>query len=153
MQRPARPLIATLLLSTLALASVLSQSAVAQTTFRCDVGGQTVYRDTPCPPGAAAKAVTPSQDSPEQRAASQAANAQMRKDNADLNKRLTERQKLEAAERAAARKAAKPAKATAQKGKGKAAGKAKTGKSKPAKKAAKPKKKATASINAVVTTS
>ena len=87
-----------------ALLAVLSMSSAhAQTAFRCDNNGQTVYSDTPCPTG---KAIVGTQDSAEQKAAAKDANAQVRKDNADLNKRLSEREKLEAQERAAARKAA-----------------------------------------------
>ena len=55
----------------------------AQTAYRCDNNGQTVYSDKPCPAG---KTVVGTQDSAEQKAASKDANAQMRKDNADLNK-------------------------------------------------------------------
>ena len=131
--------------------SIHTSTATAQTTFRCDVGGQTVYRDTPCPPAAAAKAVGPSQDSAEQRANSAAANAQMRSDNAELNKRLTEREKLEAAERTAARKAVKNAKADkAKAAKAKGNAKAKTAKAKTAKKPAKTKSKKKAANATVV---
>ena len=95
------------LLLTVALATVLLTPATfAQTAFRCDVNGTTVYSDKPCPPGSTAKAVTATQDTPEQKAASTSANAQMRSDNTELNKRLTEREKLDAKERADARKAA-----------------------------------------------
>ena len=93
----------------------------AQTAYRCDSNGQTVYSDKPCLAG---KAVVGTQETPEQKAAAQAANAQMRNDTADLNKRLADREKLAAQERAAARKAAgKPIGASA---KGKAASKAKS---------------------------
>ena len=102
----------TLLLAVaVALAAVLlSPIASAQTAFRCDVSGTTVYSDKPCPPGSTAKAVTATQDTAEQKAASTSANAQMRNDNAELNKRLTEREKLDAKERADARKASKGSK-------------------------------------------
>ncbi len=94
----------------LGLASALTASAYAQTAFRCDNNGQTVYSDTPCPAG---KTVVTTQDSAAQKAASKDANAQMREDAKELNKRLSDRQKLEAQERAAARKAAaKPLAAT-----------------------------------------
>ena len=84
--------------------AALSMSTThAQTAFRCDNNGQAVYSDKPCPAG---KAVVATQDSAEQKAAAKDANAQMRKDNADLNKRLSDREKLEAQERAAARNAA-----------------------------------------------
>lgn len=87
-------------------ALLLTPLAFAQTAYRCDVNGSTIYSDKPCPPGNSAKAVTSTQETPEQKAASKLANEQMRKDNAELNKRLTEREKLEAKERADARKAA-----------------------------------------------
>ncbi|WP_156861411.1 DUF4124 domain-containing protein [Casimicrobium huifangae] len=96
--------------------------ATAQTAFRCDQNGQTVYSDKPCPAGAAGKAVTPTHDSAAQKSASQDANQQMRKDNTELNKRLSEREAREAKERADARKAA--AKATPAKDAGGKAGKA-----------------------------
>jgi hypothetical protein len=124
----------------------------AQNAFRCDVNGQTVYSDKPCAPGNTGKAVAPTQDTPEQKAASKAANDQMRKDGADLNKRLSEREKLEAAERAAARKAAANARTEAKvaaKGRSGAA-KAKTVKQK---KAAKSKKKSRPANNSVSSTS
>lgn len=86
------------------LLAALSMSATqAQTAFRCDNNGQTTYSEKPCPAG---KAVVGTQDSAEQKAAAKDANAQMRKDNADISKRLSDREKLEAQERAAARKAA-----------------------------------------------
>lgn len=75
----------------------------AQTAFRCDNNGQTVYSDSPCPAG---KSVVSTQDSAAQKAAAKDANAQLRADNEALNKRLGDRQKLEAQERAAALKAA-----------------------------------------------
>lgn len=105
---------------TVLLAAGLTGIASAQTAFRCDNNGKTVYSDAPCPAG---KAVVGTQETPEQKAATKEANAQMRKDNADLNKRLSDREKLEAQERAAARKAAgKPVAATAKaNGKGKLA--------------------------------
>ena len=78
----------------------------AQSAFRCEQNGQTVYSDKPCPSSATSKAVAPTQDSAQQKAASQAATAQMRSDNADLDKLLAERQRREAKERAEARKAA-----------------------------------------------
>ena len=105
----------------------LIAAAGAQTAFRCDNNGQTVYSDTPCPAG---KSVVGTQDSAAQKAAAKDANAQMRKDDADLNKRLSDREKLAAQERAALRKATgKPVPVTA-----KANGKAKAAKAKAAKK-------------------
>ena len=94
---------------------LLTPISFAQTAFRCDLNGATVYSDKPCPPGNAMKVVTGTQETPEQKAASLAANQQMRKDNAELNKRLTEREKLDAKERADARKAAAKLRAEAAK--------------------------------------
>lgn len=88
----------------------------AQTAFRCDNNGQTVYSDSPCPAG---KAVVTTQDSAAQKAAAKDANAQIRADNAEINKRLADREKLEAQERAAARKAAGKPVAVAAKAEGK----------------------------------
>lgn len=98
--------------------------AVAQTAFRCDQGGQTVYSDKPCPAGETGKAVAPTHDSAAQKAASKQAGDQMRQDSADLNKRLSAREKMEAQERAAARKAA--GKAAAEKPKSAKSGKSST---------------------------
>ena len=97
----------------LATGLIAATATNAQSAYRCDNNGQTVYSDKPCPAG---KSVVGTQDSAEQKAASKDANAQMRQDNADLNKRLSERQKLEALERAALRK-----QATAQKSRKKVA--------------------------------
>ena len=124
------------------LTAGLIASASAQTAFKCDNNGQTIYSDTPCPAG---KSVVGTQDSASQKAAAKDANAQMRQDNADLNKRLSDREKLAAQERAAARKAAtKPVPVAT-----KANGKAKAAKAKAAKKlkAAKPARAAKKSKN------
>ncbi len=129
------------------LSAGLMGAASAQTAYRCDNNGQTVYSDKPCPAG---KAVVGTQETPEQKAATKDANAQMRKDNAELNKRLSDREKLEAQERAAARKAAgKPTLAIA-KGKPKGAGKIKTVKATKKTKSAKtPRKKSAANSDTV----
>lgn len=109
----------------LTAASVAAVSA--QTAFRCDNNGQTLYSEAPCPAG---KSVVGTQDSAAQKAAANDANAQMRKDSADLNKRLSDREKLAAQERAAVRKAAgKPVAVAA-----KATGQGKVAKAKAAKK-------------------
>lgn len=114
-----------------------SVNGLAQNAFRCDQDGKTVYSDKPCPAG---KVVAPAQDSAEQKAASKQANDQMRKDANDLNRRLSEREKLEAQERAAARKAAAAEKAKEAKEKRAAAARLKANKAKTAKKAAAAKK-------------
>ena len=114
---------------------LLTPIAPAQTAYRCDIKGTTVYSDKPCPAGNTAKVVTSTQETPEQKAASKAANEQMRKDGADLNKRLAEREKLEAKERADARKAAAKARSEAAKEKAAKASKgSKVSKNKAAKK-------------------
>jgi hypothetical protein len=138
-----------ILLTTLFTIAFFAHPAGAQTAFRCDLNGQTVYSDKPCPPGNAAKAVAPTQETAEQKAASDAANARMRQDNAELNKRLTEREKLEAKERADARKAAPKERADAKEkqAKAKRAKKAKAAKAK----APKTVKKAKKSGNSAVT--
>ncbi len=126
----------------------LMGAASAQTAYRCDNNGQTVYSDKPCPAG---KAVVGTQETPEQKAATKAANDQMRKDNADLNKRLSDREKLEAQERAAARKAAGKPTSVSAKGKGRASGKVKTVKAaKKAKPAKSPRKKNAAKSDTVM---
>jgi hypothetical protein len=112
----------------------LATHASAQSAYRCDEGGKVTYSDKPCAQG---RAVAPIKDTPEQRAASKEASDQMRKDQADLNKRLSDREKLEAQERAAALKAAKKAKADdAKRAKG---SNGKSTKAKSPKKAAAPK--------------
>lgn len=117
--------------------------ALAQSAYRCEDGGKVTYSDKPCPLG---RAVAPTQDTPEQRAAAVAASEQLRKDQADLNKRLSEREKLEAQERAAARKAAASGKDN--KSKKSNAKKAQSAKQKAAaKKAAKPRGKGKAADN------
>lgn len=75
--------------------SSLSSHVTAQTAVRCDNDGQTVYSDKPCPPGNAARAIAPTQDTAEQKAAGQAASEQIRKDNAAIDKRLDDRLKRE----------------------------------------------------------
>ena len=118
---------------------VFAFDAGAQSAFRCDEAGKVVYSDKPCPQG---RAVAPAQDTPEQRAASKAATEQLRKDQADLNRRLSEREKLEAREREAAQKAA--AKRTAEAAKQDKKRSAKGAKAKAAKTAKKSKSRAKA---------
>jgi Domain of unknown function (DUF4124) len=85
-----------LLIAALTIAAVACP-VTAQTAIRCDINGQTVYGDTPCPPGSSAKAVAPTQLTAEQKAAGQAANEQIRKDTAAVDKRLDDRYKRETA--------------------------------------------------------
>ena len=111
--------------------ALCASNVFAQNAFRCEQDGKTVYSDKPCP---AAKVVASTQDTPEQKAAAKQANDQMRKDANDLNKRLSDREKLEAQERAAARKANAAAKAKEAKEKKAASAKSKAGKAKVSKK-------------------
>ena len=142
----------TFLLTAALTVALFAAPTAAQTAFRCDSNGQTIYSDQPCPPGNTGKAVVPTKETPEQKAASDAANAQMRKDNADLNKRLSEREKLEAKERADARRAAAKARADVPKDKASKSGsKAKGAKLKAPRTAAR--KKAKSTRNAIPSTS
>lgn len=63
----------------------------AQTAIRCEVDGKVVYGDTACAPGSAAKAIAPTRETAEQRAAGKAANDQIRRDTAAVDKRMDER--------------------------------------------------------------
>jgi hypothetical protein len=63
----------------------------AQTAFRCDEGGKTVYSEKPCVTGAASQAIVSTQDSDSQRLQTEKANAQMRADNAALNRDIQAR--------------------------------------------------------------
>ncbi len=110
--------------------SSLSPPVTAQTAVRCDNDGQTVYSDKPCPPGNAAKAVVPTQDTAEQKAAGQAASAQIRKDNEAVDKRLDDRLKRETAGTSTVAVKAKPDKATAAKPKRSKSAKTKVSKAK-----------------------
>lgn len=87
----------TFLLTAALTVALLAAPATAQTAFRCDGNGKTVYSDTPCPPGNTAKAIAPTQETPAQKAAAQAASTQARQDNAYIDKRLDERYKRETA--------------------------------------------------------
>jgi hypothetical protein len=68
----------------------------AQTAFRCDEGGKTIYSEKPCVSGAPGQAVVATQDSEAQRLQTEKANAQMRADNAALNRDIQARNKSEA---------------------------------------------------------
>jgi FtsZ-interacting cell division protein ZipA len=76
----------------------------AQTAYRCDNNGQTVYSEKPC---VDAKAVAPTQDSDTQRQRSREAAQQMKTDDAVVNKQIVDRKREEAKEREAIRKAQK----------------------------------------------
>jgi FtsZ-interacting cell division protein ZipA len=83
------------------VAALACGSAVAQTAYRCDVNGQTVYSEKPCVDG---KAIAPTQDSKAQRARSRDATKQIRDDDKAVSKRIADRSKEEAKERSEIRK-------------------------------------------------
>ncbi len=130
-------------LLTAALTAVLFVPSVsAQTAFRCDLNGQAVYRDTPCPLGSAATAIAPTQETAAQKAAAQKAKDDLRKDTAYVDKRLDDRYKRDT-NRPVAKEATtvavkdkatrKASKSTKVKGSGSGSGKAKKTKSSSAK--------------------
>ncbi|MBC7710004.1 MAG: hypothetical protein H7203_08090 [Rhizobacter sp.] len=81
-----------ILIMTVALTLGLTATLVsAQTAIRCDVDGKVVYGDTACAPGNAARAIAPTRETAEQKAAGKAANDQMRKDTAAVDKRMDDR--------------------------------------------------------------
>ena len=74
---------------TVALTVGLTATLVsAQTAIRCDVDGKVVYGDTACAPGNSARTIAPTRETAEQKAAGKAANDQMRKDTAAVDKRM-----------------------------------------------------------------
>lgn len=86
---------------------VLAQGAA---TFRCDQGGQTVYRDSPCPAPASVREVVPARESDVQQKRGEQARDKLERDNAAIDQRLDARAERESKERIAAMKAApKPA--------------------------------------------
>jgi len=84
----------------------VQRSAQAQSAYRCESGGQTVYSDAPCPPTAAGKGELPAQDSDAQRAASARAASKLERDNEAVDQQLRARAERDARDRAAAAKAA-----------------------------------------------
>lgn len=85
----------TFLLTAALTLAVLSTSVAAQNAFRCEVNGKVAYSDIACAPGAAAKAIAPTQETAQQKAAGKAAGEQIRKDTAYVDKRLDDRYKRE----------------------------------------------------------
>ena len=82
----------TLFILTTALTAALMTTLIsAQTAIRCEVDGKVVYGDTACAPGSAAKAIAPMRETAEQKAAGKAANDQVRKDTAAVDKRMDDR--------------------------------------------------------------
>jgi hypothetical protein len=108
-------------------AAVALGIADAQTAFRCEVNGATVYSEKPCADG---KAVAPTQDTDAQRQRAKDAATQMKADNRAVDARIDKRANEEAKARIAERRAVARAdrtKAAAQK---KKAAKAKATKAK-----------------------
>lgn len=75
--------------------------ADAQTAYRCEVNGSTVYTDRPCADG---KAVAPTQDTPEQQKRADDAAKQVRADDQSVSQRIERRSADEAKERSEIRK-------------------------------------------------
>ena len=90
----------TFMLTTALTVALIATSVTAQNAMRCEVDGKVVYGDAACNTGKAgnaAKAVAPMQDTAEQKAAGKAANDQIRKDTAYVDKRLDDRYKRDTA--------------------------------------------------------
>jgi hypothetical protein len=85
------------------MASVCS-TVYAQTAYRCEVNGATVYSEKPCADG---KSVAPTQDSDAQKQRAADAGKQLKADEQAVDRKIAERQRLEASERDSQRKAAK----------------------------------------------
>lgn len=100
----------TFLLTAALTVAVMSTSVAAQSAIRCEVDGKVVYSDAACAPGAAAKAVAPTQETAEQKAAGKAAGEQIRKDTAYVDKRLDDRYKRETTRPATVEVSATPTK-------------------------------------------
>ena len=81
----------TFMLTAALTVALIATSITAQTAIRCEVDGRVVYGDSACAPGSTGKAIAPMQETAEQRAASKAANEQIRKDNAAVDKRMDDR--------------------------------------------------------------
>ena len=87
----------TFMLTAALTVALIATSVTAQNAIRCEVGGKVVYGDSACPPGSTAKAIAPTQDTAEQRAAGKAANDQIRKDTVAVDKRMDDRYTRETA--------------------------------------------------------
>jgi hypothetical protein len=92
--------------------ALTTSAAFAQTAYRCDVNGATVYSEKPCADG---KAVAPTQDSDAQKQRSIDATKQLKADDKAVNQQLNRRDAREAQERAAIRKAAERERRAAEK--------------------------------------
>jgi hypothetical protein len=90
----------TFLLAVTLSAVVMATSVSAQNAIRCEVNGKAVYGDSACAPGSVGKAIAPTQETVEQKAAGKAASDQIRKDTAYVDKRLDDRYKRDTARRA-----------------------------------------------------
>jgi Domain of unknown function (DUF4124) len=118
---------------------LIGSNAVAQTAYRCDNNGQTVYSDKPCADG---KAVAPTQETDAQKKRSADATKQLKAEDKAVSSQISARAKDDAKEREAVRKAQAAEQKRAAKEKEKSENKAKK-KTKPKteiKKAPKPKK-------------
>ena len=71
----------------------IATSVTAQNAIRCEVDGKVVYGDAACATGSTTRAIAPTQETAEQKAAGKAANDQIRKDTAYVDKRLDDRYK------------------------------------------------------------
>ena len=87
----------TFMLTAALTAALIATSVTAQTAIRCEVDGKVVYGDGACASGSAAKAIAPTQDTAEQRAAGKVANDQIRKDTVAVDKRMDDRYKRDTA--------------------------------------------------------
>ena len=85
----------TFLLTAACTVAMMATSVAAQNAIRCEINGKVVYSDTACAPGGAARAITPTQETAEQKAVGRAAGEQIRKDTAYVDKRLDDRYKRE----------------------------------------------------------
>lgn len=83
----------TFMLTAALTVAFIATSVSAQNAIRCEVDGKVVYGDAACATGSTAKAIAPMQETAEQKAAGKAANDQIRKDTAYVDKRLDDRYK------------------------------------------------------------
>ena len=81
----------TFILTTALTAALMATWVSAQTAIRCEIDGKVVYGDTACAPGSATRAIASTRETAEQKAAGKAANDQIRKDTAAVDKRMDDR--------------------------------------------------------------
>ena len=87
----------TFILTAALTSALIATSVAAQTAIRCEMNGKVTYGDTPCASGSAATTIAPTRETAEQKAAGKAANDQIRKDTAAVDKRLDDRYKRDTA--------------------------------------------------------